>query len=500
MMGKQDKQAKLFHVGIDLNRRVRSDHPLRAVKGAVDFSFVRGEVADCYGRNGNESVDPEVILKMLFLLFYENVSSERELMRVIPERLDWMWFLEMDLDDPVPHHSVLSKARARWGVEVFERVFVQTVQACVEASLVGGDKLHVDSSLVQANASRDSVTKGPPEWIAALKRAYGVQEKKLDEIAPNTAAAGKYAPVSDTLMSTTDPDATPVRHGREPSRPRYKCHRAVDDAQGVITATETTRSDVADGLRLMGLIDQHERTTKETVQTAVADASYGTTANFRACAERGIASHMADLRVTNDQCTHRGIYGEDAFQYDATADCYICPAGQRLRRRKHRVKRRVYEYAAGRAVCGSCALKPRCTRSAERTVRRHEGQEQIDRARRQANSNEARRSRRRRKHLIEGSFAQSANRHHFKRARWRRLWRQQIQDYLIAAVQNIGILVRNRTPNRSAAAGRLLGHVRGSLAKVASRLRLPNHGLPPMMLRLASLRIQTTITQIHSES
>jgi hypothetical protein len=43
--------------------------------------------------------------------------------------------------------------------------------------------------------------------------------------------------------------------------------------------------------------------------------------------------------------------------------------------------------------------------------------------------------------LTEGSFADAANNHGFKRARWRRLWRQQIQDYLIAAIQNIRILL-----------------------------------------------------------
>jgi hypothetical protein len=32
---------------------------------------------------------------------------------------------------------------------------------------------------------------------------------------------------------------------------------------------------------------------------------------------------------------------------------------------------------------------------------------------------------------MEASFADAANHHHFKRARWRRLWRQQVQDYLI---------------------------------------------------------------------
>jgi hypothetical protein len=44
--------------------------------------------------------------------------------------------------------------------------------------------------------------------------------------------------------------------------------------------------------------------------------------------------------------------------------------------------------------------------------------------------------------LIEGSFAQAANEHWFKRSRWRRLWRQQIQDWLIAAVQNVKLLLR----------------------------------------------------------
>jgi len=454
MMGQQSKQGKLFHCHVDLNRRVRADHPLRKVKEAVDFSFVRGEVAHLYGRNGNESVDPAVILKMLFLLFYEDVSSERELMRVIPERLDWLWFLDYDLDDEIPDHSVLSKARTRWGEEGFERVFVQSVQACVRAGLVDGKKLHVDSSLVSANASRDSVVKGPPEWIGALKAAYGAQEKKLEEWGQTAGPANAYEPTNDSMMSMSDPDAVAVRHGPEGSRPRYKCHRGVDDAAGVITATQTTRSDVADGVKLMPLVEQHERNTGSGVEVAVGDATYGTVANFRECAQRGIESHMADLHLKNRQHSYRGIFDEEAFVYDATSDSYLCPGGQRLQRRKHKQKRRIFEYAAGRKLCGVCALKGQCTRSAERSVRRHEDHEWIEQARTQAGSAAARRDRRRRKHLMEGSFAQSSNQHHFKRSRWRRLWRQRIQDYLIAAVQNIAILIQH-APRRATGIGRL---------------------------------------------
>ena len=59
--------------------------------------------------------------------------------------------------------------------------------------------------------------------------------------------------------------------------------------------------------------------------------------------------------------------------------------------------------------------------------------------------------RQRRQHLVEGSFADAANNHGFKRSRWRRLWRQQIQDFLIAAIQNIRILLSRKVPKPSAA-------------------------------------------------
>ena len=57
---------------------------------------------------------------------------------------------------------------------------------------------------------------------------------------------------------------------------------------------------------------------------------------------------------------------------------------------------------------------------------------------------------------MEGSFGRAANEHGFKRSRWRRLWRQEIQDWLIAAVQNVKLLLRAGGKNLTsgAAAGR----------------------------------------------
>ncbi|MBE2214389.1 MAG: transposase [Opitutaceae bacterium] len=113
MMGVHEGQKTLFSYEVDLDRRVHAQHPLRRVAAMIDFTFAREAVAHTYGRNGNESVDPAILLKLMFVLFHENIPSERELMRRPPERLDWLWFLGYTLEDEVPNHSVLSKARAR---------------------------------------------------------------------------------------------------------------------------------------------------------------------------------------------------------------------------------------------------------------------------------------------------------------------------------------------------------------------------------------------------
>ena len=69
MMGHQSPpQDPLFSVTFQLETRVRTDHPLRRVNDLVDFYFIYDEVADTYGENGNVSVPPPVILKLMSMI------------------------------------------------------------------------------------------------------------------------------------------------------------------------------------------------------------------------------------------------------------------------------------------------------------------------------------------------------------------------------------------------------------------------------------------------
>jgi hypothetical protein len=88
-------------------------------------------------------------------------------------------------------------------------------------------------------------------------------------------------------------------------------------------------------------------------------------------------------------------------------------------------------------------LAAQCTRSkAGRSLNRYPGHHLLERARRQSHGPTARRDRQRRQWFQERNFAEATTQHGFKRARWRGLPKQTIQDQLIAILQNLKILLR----------------------------------------------------------
>ena len=105
-----------FHV--QLETRVRKDHPLRKIEELIDFDFIYKQVEKTYGKNGNVSVPPPVILKLMLLLILYNVRSERELMRLSPS--DWTGSGFSDLPSSRPY-PITACSRRRENLQALRR-------------------------------------------------------------------------------------------------------------------------------------------------------------------------------------------------------------------------------------------------------------------------------------------------------------------------------------------------------------------------------------------
>lgn len=462
MMGTNRSEPELFCYRINLENRVRRDNPLRQIAEKIDFRFVREEVRHLYGNNGNVSVDPEVIMKLMFLLFFDDHKSERALMGIIQERLDYLWFLGLGIDDPIPDHSVLSKARRRWGPELFEEFFKRTVLQACEAGIVDASKLYLDSTLIDANASAEKTQKIHPVLVERIREVYAEEENKLESLDSDSVGIdqeGKDPSPKDkrpgppsSTFNTTDPDAPLVkRKGLGKAKPRYKNHRAVDAGSGIIVANESSGGDVYDGTRLASLIAQSEANTGIKPQATVGDNHYATIENFRHLGALGITAHLGRRELSG--AAAQSEFNEEGermltpadFHYDQERDFYVCPAGNELRPGKACKDRDARPYRSRPSQCANCSLAKRCTRAKRpsRTILRYEEQEYIDKAIRQAESPRTQRELRQRMGLGEGSFGEGSRCHGLKRARWRRLSNISIQNNLIAAIQNIKKIVKH---------------------------------------------------------
>lgn len=130
---------------VSLNDLVPQSHFYRHLERTLDLAFVRELVREAYAEIGRPSIDPVVFFKLQLILFFEGVRSERQLMRVVADRLSLRWHVGYDLTEALPDHSSLTRIRERYGVNVFQRFFDLIVAQCIAAGLVWGNELFIDS-------------------------------------------------------------------------------------------------------------------------------------------------------------------------------------------------------------------------------------------------------------------------------------------------------------------------------------------------------------------
>src|SRR5213595_3347888 len=137
MMGKKERNFAQF-IQVSLEELVPADHFYRHLERTLVLSFVREFVQETYAGKGRPSIDPVVFFKLQLVMFFEDIRSERLLMRQVADRLSVRWYVGYNLDEPLPDHSSLTRIRQRFGLPVFRRFFEAIVQQCQQAHLIWG--------------------------------------------------------------------------------------------------------------------------------------------------------------------------------------------------------------------------------------------------------------------------------------------------------------------------------------------------------------------------
>jgi len=292
MQGKKDYQEKLFS-NFQLSNRVPETNFYRRLKGVLDLHFLYNLTKDYYGESGQKSIDPVVFFKLCLVGYLENLISDRKLIAHCSMRLDILYFLGYDIDEELPWHSTIGRTRQLFPESVFEEVFTNVLQLCVDKGMVSGHTQAIDSAPVKANASMDTLELKVPAQdleehlhriraISAMdkevphrkskgdksekdQRKVTASKKELSAIAsrnkkwfkdqdqrPGAGNKGSKYTSNKTHYSPTDPDA---RISVKPGKARklnYLSQLSVDTAHHVIT---DIRAYHADGKRCTELAE-----------------------------------------------------------------------------------------------------------------------------------------------------------------------------------------------------------------------------------------------------
>jgi transposase len=432
MRGKKVLNPKLFYQ-FSIDKLVSENHLLRCLESFLDLSFIYERTKGLYGYNGNVSVDPVVVVKVLLLGYLYNISSVRELMRQIEDRISFRWFLGYDIDETIPTHSSISKNIKRFGPDLFEELFNRVVQQCKQFNIVGGNLVHIDSSIIKADASEDSVKLNLDEDQFYPDLAPKEYWKQItDELKV------KYPNVNDRMHSSTDPDAGIISRNGKNRQLAFKDHRAVDDQHGVILSTKATSAAVTDEGQMTDII-KYVIFQQQIIPVAVAaDKLYGCTDNYLFLHDQGIISYIPRSRAGKK----KGIYGKERFEYLPEEDIYICPEGHRLVAQSAR-KTRTRLFRGSTPVCRSCQKRPYCAKGkGPRTIHRHCDEDIVESALSLKGTPNYNKAMKRRMAIIEGSFGDAKEQHAHSRSRWRGIAKMQIQCYLVATAQNIKKLLK----------------------------------------------------------
>jgi len=249
MRGSDKRSGELFSY-VDLEQRVRQDHPLRAIRSLTETALaaLADDFAAAYSPVGRPSIPPEMLLRAMLLQAFYSVRSERQLMERLEFDLLFRWFVGIGVDDPVWDHSVFSKNRDRLLEGEIAAKFLSAVLATPRVKrLLSSEHFSVDGTLIEAWASLKSFK--PKEPPAGGGSEGGGRNAAVDFKGEKRR--------NETHRSTTDPDARLYRKG--PGMEAKLCfigHGLMENRSGLIVDARLTRvSGHAERLAALDMIE-----------------------------------------------------------------------------------------------------------------------------------------------------------------------------------------------------------------------------------------------------
>jgi transposase len=248
--GTDERSGELFSY-VDLEARVRRDHPLRAIRAIVNdaLAALEADFARLYARIGRPSIAPEKLLRAMLLQAFYSIRSERQLMERLEFDLLFRWFVGLGVDDPAWDHSTFSKNRDRLLEGDIAAKFLAAVLAQPRVTrLLSTDHFSVDGTLIEAWASMKS-----------FKPKSGCDEPPTGGGRNREADFHGQKRSNETHVSTTDPDARLYRKGSgKEAKLCFMGHGLMENRFGLLVDAGLTQADGhAERMAALVMIEPH---------------------------------------------------------------------------------------------------------------------------------------------------------------------------------------------------------------------------------------------------
>ena len=209
-----------------------------------------------YKKTGRKGLAPGVYFRMIFIGYFEDISSQRGIAWRCEDSRSLSRFLGFAPGESTPDHSTLSLTRGRLPMDVHDLAFELILTAASESGLINGKTIGVDATDLEANAAMKSIVRreNGDDWREYLRKLYEEETGKSDpdeEELRRFDKGRKNKRVSNQeWMSATDPDARigKMKDGR--THMKYKAENAVDLETEIIVAAEVYHGDYGDTLTI----------------------------------------------------------------------------------------------------------------------------------------------------------------------------------------------------------------------------------------------------------